>query len=278
MPVPWIKDLKEVKWDEKVLGLLVSVLVAVLGAACGNQSKENTLVVGATQVPHAEILEHVKPQLEKQGVNLEIRVFTDYVLPNKALEEGEIDANYFQHIVWLQTTNQEKGYHLRDVARVHLEPMGAYSKKINSVDQLKSGAKVAIPNGTSEITRVLQLLEKNGLIKLNGHQGEITLKNIVENPKNLQFELLEASALPRMINEVDLAVINTNYALQADLDPLKDALFMEEKDQNPYVNVLAVKQGNENNQAVKKLAEALTSPEVKKFIEEKYKGVVVPAF
>ncbi|MFD1442366.1 MetQ/NlpA family ABC transporter substrate-binding protein [Thermoactinomyces vulgaris] len=258
--------------------LLVSVLVAVLGAACGNQSKENTLVVGATQVPHAEILEHVKPQLEKQGVNLEIRVFTDYVLPNKALEEGEIDANYFQHIVWLQTTNQEKGYHLRDVARVHLEPMGAYSKKINSVDQLKNGAKVAIPNGTSEITRVLQLLEKNGLIKLNGHQREITLKNIVENPKNLQFELLEASALPRMINEVDLAVINTNYALQADLDPLKDALFMEEKDQNPYVNVLAVKQGNENNQAVKKLAEALTSPEVKKFIEEKYKGVVVPAF
>jgi D-methionine transport system substrate-binding protein len=258
--------------------LLVSVLVAVLGAACGNQSKENTLVVGATQVPHAEILEHIKPQLEKQGVNLEIKVFTDYVLPNKALEEGEIDANYFQHIVWLQTTNQEKGYHLKDVARVHLEPMGAYSKKIKSVDQLKNGAKIAIPNGTSEITRVLQLLEKNGLIKLNEHQGEITLKNIVENPKNLQFELLEASALPRMINEVDLAVINTNYALQADLDPLKDALFMEEKDQNPYVNVLAVKQGNENNPAVKKLAKALTSPEVKKFIEEKYKGVVVPAF
>ena len=262
----------------KFLLMFITSIVFVFGVACGNQGAENTLVVGATQVPHAEILEHIKPQLEKQGVNLEVKVFTDYVLPNKALEEGEIDANFFQHIVWLNTTNEEKGYHLVDIARVHLEPMGAYSKKINSIDQLKPGAKVAIPNGTSEITRVLQLLEKNGLIKLNENQGEITLKNIVENPKNLQFELLEASALPRMIHEVDMAVINTNYALQANLDPLKDALFMEEKENNPYVNVLAIKQGNENDPAVKKLAEALTSPEVKKFIEEKYKGVVVPAF
>ena len=263
---------------KKILILFMTAIVAVLGVACGHQGDESTLVIGATQVPHAEILEHIKPQLEKQGMNLEVKVFTDYVLPNKALEEGEIDANYFQHVVWLQTTNEEKGYHLVDVARIHLEPMGAYSKKINSIEQLKQGAKVAIPNGTSEITRVLQLLENKGLIKLNEHQGEITLKNIVENPKNLQFELLEASALPRMINEVDMAVINTNYALQADLDPLNDALFMEEKEDNPYVNVLAVKQGNENDPAVKKLAEALTSPEVKQFIEEKYKGVVIPAF
>lgn len=261
----------------KIWSLFMIVIISILGVACGNKNDENQLVVGATQVPHAEILEHVKPILEKQGVNLEVKVFTDYVLPNKAVEEGEIDANYFQHIVWMNTTNKEKGYHLTDVARVHLEPMGAYSTKIDSINQLKKGASVALPNGTSEITRVLQLLEKHGLITLNTHSGEITLKNIEENPKNLQFKLLEASALPRVIDEVDLAVINTNYALQADLDPLRDALFIEDKN-IPYVNVLAVKKGNENNPALKKLGEALTSPEVKKFIEEKYKGVIIPAF
>jgi D-methionine transport system substrate-binding protein len=208
---------------------------------------------------------------------LEVKVFQDYVLPNKTVEEGQLDANYFQHIPWMEASNKEQGWHLVKVTGVHLEPMGAYSSKIKNVSELKNGAVVALPNGTSEITRVLLLLDKNGLIKLDNREGSKTLQNIKVNPKNLQFKLLEAATLPRVLGEVDLAVINTNYALQAKLNPTTDALFIEDKE-SPYVNVLATKQGKENDPALKKLAAALNSPETKKFIEEKYKGAVVPAF
>ncbi|SEM78808.1 MetQ/NlpA family ABC transporter substrate-binding protein [Lihuaxuella thermophila] len=263
---------------KKIAALLVAAAVAVFGSACAAKKDEAaTLTVGATQVPHAEILEHLKPQLEKQGVKLEVKVFQDYVLPNKAVEEGQLDANYFQHIPWMTATNKEKGYHLVKVAGVHIEPMGAYSRKIKDINQLKNGATVAIPNATSELTRVLLLLDSQKLIQLDNREGDKTLKNIKSNPKNLQFKLLEPAVLPRVLDQVDFAVINTNYALQAKLNPVKDSLFIEGKE-SPYVNVLATKQGNEKNEALQKLAKALTSPETKKFIEKKYKGAVVPAF
>ncbi|WP_169713658.1 MetQ/NlpA family ABC transporter substrate-binding protein [Paludifilum halophilum] len=258
---------------------LSAVLLAAL-AACGGGAADNekkTLNVGATQVPHAEILEHVKPQLEKEGIQLKIKVFQDYVLPNKAVEQGELDANFFQHRPWMEATNEEQGWHLKKVTGVHIEPMGAYSEKIDKLSQLKDGATVALPNATSEMTRVLLLLDKEGLIQLDNRKGDKTLKNIEENPKKLDFKPLEAATLPRVLDQVDIAVINTNYALQANLDPQKDALFLEDSD-SPYVNILAAKEGNEDSEAIQKLSEALNSPEVKKFIEKKYKGAVVPAF
>ncbi|SFS33669.1 MetQ/NlpA family ABC transporter substrate-binding protein [Marininema halotolerans] len=261
---------------KKKLGLIALgiALVASL-SACGG-GNEKTLKVGASQVPHAEILNHVKPQLKKEGVNLEVKVFQDYVLPNKAVEEGELDANFFQHVPWMKATNKERGWHITDVTPVHIEPLGAYSDKIKNKSELKTGATVAFTNATSEQTRVLLLLDKEGLIKLDNRKGDKTLKNIVSNPKKLKFKLMEAATLPRVLDQVDLAVINTNYALQAKMDPKKDAIFREGPD-SPYVNVLAVKEGNENKAAIKKLAKALHSKETRKFIEKKYKGNIVPA-
>ncbi len=259
------------------LGLLSLALLRATAACGGGSQEKTTLRVGATQVPHAEILNHIKPTLEKEGIQLEVRVFQDYVLPNKAVEEGELDANYFQHIPWMESTNKEQGWHLVKVTGVHIEPMGAYSKKYKSKEEIPDGATVALPNATSEMTRVLLLLDQQGLIKLDNREGDKTLKNIRSNPKKLKFKALEPAILPRVLDQVDVAVINTNYALQAKLNPVKDSLFIEDKN-SPYVNVLAVKKGNEKDPAIQKLAEALTSPEVKKFIEEKYNGAVVPAF
>lgn len=262
------------KW---LIGLLALVMMLATTACGAGKKDEATIRVGATQVPHAEILNHVKPILEKQGVHLEVRVFQDYVLPNKSVEEGELDANYFQHIPWMEASNKEQGWHLVKVVGVHIEPMGAYSKKYKSKSQIPNGATVALPNATSEMTRVLLLLDQQGLIKLDNRQGDKTLNNIKSNPKNLKFKPLEPAILPRVLDQVDVAIINTNYALQANLNPVKDSLFIEDKN-SPYVNVLAVKAGNEKKPAIQKLAKALTSPEVKKFIEQKYKGAVVPAF
>lgn len=265
-------------WKKSLLAVFVTALMLVTAACTGGApEEETTLKVGASQVPHAEILEHIKPQLEKEGIKLEVKVFQDYVLPNKTVEEGQLDANFFQHLPWMETSNKEQGWHLKKVAGVHIEPMGGYSQKIKKKSELKEGATIALPNATSEMTRVLLLLDQEGLIKLDNHNGDKKLKNIKENPKKLKFKPLEAAALPRVLDQVDMAVINTNYALQAKLDPRKDAIILEGSE-SPYVNVLAVKEGNEKKEAVKKLAEALTSPEVKKFIEEKYKGAVSPAF
>lgn len=261
---------------KKLFTIAIVLVVSLFAVACNDQ-KDETLTVGASAIPHAEILEFVKPQLEKEGIKLEIKVFQDYVLPNKAVEEEQIDANFFQHIPWMEATNKEKNYHIVKVTGVHIEPMGAYSKKYKSVDEIKDGATVAIPNSTSEITRVLLLLDSQNLIELDNREGDKNLDNIKSNPKNLQFKLLEPALLPRVLDQVDLAVINTNYALQAKLNPMNDSLFIEGSE-SPYVNVLATKQGKENDPAIQKLAKALTSPEVKKFIEEKYQGAVVPAF
>ncbi|MFC4077408.1 MetQ/NlpA family ABC transporter substrate-binding protein [Salinithrix halophila] len=254
-----------------------ALITAVTGCGGGGVGDEQTLKVGASQVPHSEILNHVKPRLEKEGVKLEVKVLQDYVTPNKAVQEGQLDANFFQHIPWMKTTNKERGWDLASVGKVHIEPIGAYSSKVKKKSQLKDGATVAMPNDPTNGERALLLLDKEGLIKLDEKDGVKTLKNIKSNPKNLKFKALEAATLPRVLDQVDLAVINTNYALQAKLNPKKDALFLEGAD-SPYANVLAVKKGNENKPAIKKLIKVLQSDDTKKFIEEKYKGSVQPAF
>ena len=246
--------------------------------SAGGGDKVVTLKVGATAVPHEEILKAVAPTLEKEGVKLDIVPFNDYIQPNLQLAEGKLDANYFQHIPYLEDFSKQHQLDLTYISKVHIEPIGAYSKKVKSISKLPDGAKIAIPNDVTQVGRSLALLEKNGLIKLKDGVGiNGTIKDITENKKNFKFQELEAAMLPRILPEVDLAVINTNYALEAQLVPTKDALILEDKD-SPYVNVLAVKSKDKDNAALQKLAKALNSPEVKKFIEDKYKGSVIPAF
>ena len=246
----------------------------------GSAVTETTkLVVGASPVPHAEILKLIAPTLKEQGVELEIKEFTDYVLPNTQLNEKQLDANFFQHKPYLDSQNEERGMNLVSIGNVHIEPFGAYSKKIASVDELVDGATIAIPNDATNGGRALLLLEKQGLIKLKEDAGlEATKKDIVENTKNLKFRELEAAMLPRVLDEVDLALINTNYALEAGLNPTEDALFIEDKD-SPYANILVAREDNKDSDAIKKLMSALQSDQVKQFIEETYKDAgIVPAF
>jgi D-methionine transport system substrate-binding protein len=250
------------------------------GHDAGHAGQEVTLKVGATAVPHAEILNQVvKPALEKEGVKLDVVIFQDYVLPNTQLAEKELDANYFQHIPWLEATNKEKNLNLTYVAGVHIEPLGVYSNKAKAYKDLASlpaGAKVAITNGTSEHGRVLALLEKAGLLKLKDGVGiNGTIADIVE--KKIELVELEPAMLPRALDDaaVDAAVINSNFALEAGLNPAKDAIYLESGENNPYVNVLATRQDNKDSDAIKKLAKALTSPEVKDFIDKTYKGSVL---
>jgi D-methionine transport system substrate-binding protein len=237
------------------------------------------LVIAATPVPHAEILEFVKPRLAKEGVDLEVKVFTDYVQPAVQTNEKRVDGNFFLHLPYL---NEFKKSHKDDievvVAKVHVEPLGAYSSKYKKAADLPSGATVAIPNDPSNSGRALLLLANQGVIKLKDPNNiSATRKDIVDNPKKLKFRELEAATLPRILNQVDLALINTNYAIEAKLNPVKDALFIENAN-SPYANLLVARSDNKDSAPVKKLAAALNSPEVKKFIEEKYKGAIVPAF
>lgn len=236
------------------------------------------LNVAASPTPHAEILEQCVDILAEQGIDLQIHEYGDYVIPNTAVEEGDEDANYFQHIPYLDNFNAENGTHLVSVAGIHVEPMGIYAGKTASLEELSDGASVAVPNDATNEGRALLLLEAQGLIKLSDEAGlEATPNDIVENPKNLTFTELEAAMLPNVTSEVDIAVINVNYALQAGYNPVEDALAIESSD-SPYVNILAVKEGNENNEAIQALVEALQSDTVRDFINEKYAGAVVPAF
>jgi D-methionine transport system substrate-binding protein len=249
--------------------------------ACGPKtpkaSAPNTLTVAATAIPHAEILEFIKPKLAAEGLNIEIKVFNDYVQPNTQVAEKRIDVNYFETLPYLRDFNREKGTNLVTITGVHVEPIGAYSSKWKSIAEVPNGATVAIPNDASTEARALLLLAKNGVISLKNASDLSTLKDITANPKNLKFKALEAPALPRVLNQVDLAVINTNYALDAKLNPSKDALIIEDKT-SPYVNYLVGRPDNKDDPRVKKLAAALTSPEVKAFIAQKYAGAVLPAF
>ncbi|MFI1964792.1 MetQ/NlpA family ABC transporter substrate-binding protein [Streptomyces pathocidini] len=255
-------------------------------SACGsgsNSAKDSAdapLTVAASPVPHAEILNYVKDNLAaKAGLKLEVKEFTDYVTPNTATEDGSVDANYFQNQPYLDDFNKKKGTHIVPVTTVHLEPLGLYSQQAKSVKDIKKGATVGVPNDTVNEARALKLLDANGIIKLkDGVGNEATPGDIASNPKNLKFKELEAAQLPRSLGDVDAAVINGNYAIEADLKPAEDALVLESPKNNPYGNFLAVKEGKEKDPRVKKLAELLVSPEVKKFIEDKYDGSVLASF
>ncbi|MFC5447876.1 MetQ/NlpA family ABC transporter substrate-binding protein [Paenibacillus aestuarii] len=284
---------------KKLAVSLVALFLMVALAACGQKpaespspaasaapaasatpaaGKEVTLKVGATSVPHAEILNAIKDKMKAQGVNLEVIEFNDYVQPNVQVFEKQLDANFFQHQPYLDQFNKDQNENLVKVTGVHIEPFGAYSQKVKSAAELKEGATVAIPNDPSNAGRALALLEKNGLIKLKDGVGiKGTVADIVENSKKLQIKELDPAMLPRTIGEFDLALINTNYALQANLMPTKDALFIEDKN-SPYVNILVSRPDNKDSEAMQKLAKELNSPDVKKFIEDKYKGAIVPAF
>ena len=256
--------------------LLFTALAAALTAGFAQANEK--LVVAATPVPHAEILELVKPARKKQGVDLEIKVFTDYVQPNVQVAEKRLDANYFQTLPYLENFKKGKGTNLITVVGVHVEPFGGYSKKIKKIEDLKDGATVAIPNEGSNSGRALLLLQKAGVITLKDPTNALaTPKDIASNPKNLKFKELESALLPRVLDQVDLDLINTNYALEAGLNPAKDALIIEDA-KSPYVNFLVARPDNKDSDAIQKLAKALTSPEVKAFIEKKYNGAVVPAF
>lgn len=243
-----------------------------------NANANETVTVGATPVPHAEILEFVKPILAKDGYDLKIVEFNDYVQPNLATDDGQLDANYFQHIPYLDSFNQEHNLTLKKVAGVHIEPIALYSKSLKNYNDIKEGGLVSIPNDPTNGGRALLLLQKAGLITLNDPTSiTSTTLDIKDNPKKLNFKELEAAQLPRSLDEVDLAVINTNFAIGAGLNPLKDAIFIEDKD-SPYVNVLVASEKSQDKPGVKKLAEVLNSKEVSDFIIKKYEGAVIPAF
>ncbi|MFF7793506.1 MetQ/NlpA family ABC transporter substrate-binding protein [Streptomyces sp. NPDC007991] len=251
-------------------------------SACGagDSGSDGPLVVAASPVPHAEILTYVKDHLaKKEGLDLQVKEFTDYVTPNTATQDGSVGANYFQNKPYLDDFNKKNGTDIVPVVTVHLEPLGLYSHKVKKADDLKSGATVAIPNDTVNEARALKLLAANGLITLKAGVGnEATPSDISKNPRNLKFKELEAAQTPRSLDDVDAAVVNGNYAIESDLKPSKDALVLESPKNNPYGNFLAVKKGQENDPRVKKLAKLLTSPEVKKFIQDKYAGSVLASF
>lgn len=252
--------------------LVLPVLLAALSA------EAQTLTVGAEAIPHAEILEQIRPVLAKEGIDLKVKVFTNGFQENFAVEQGELDANYFQHQPFLDYFNASKGTHLVSVVRVHVEPFGAYSQRIRSVAALKEGAVVAIPNDPSNTARALLLLEREGLIGLNAPSGGlVSVRDVVRNPKKLQIREIEAATLPRLLAQFDLALINTNYALQAGLKPTRDALFIEDA-RSPYANVVVARADKRSDPALQKLAAALTTPAVKQFIAQKYQGAVLPVF
>ena len=255
---------------------LLTALAVV--AAFSSAAQAETLRVAASAVPHAEILNFVKPALAKEGVELDVKVFTDYVQPNVQVAEKRLDANFFQHQPYLDEFNKSRGTSLVSVGGVHVEPFGAYSSKIKDLKELPQGANVVIPNDATNGGRALLLLQKAGVITLKDPTNILsTPKDIAENPKGIKVRELEAATLPRVLTQVDLALINTNYALEAKLNPTADALAIEGSD-SPYVNILVTREDNKDSPAVQKLVKALHSDEVKAFILEKYKGAVVPAF
>lgn len=271
---------------KKFIGLIL-ILGLVVGATVGcsqdtSSSDSGKLVVGATPVPHAEILEKAKELLKEKGIELEIVEFTDYVTPNKALANGELDANYFQHLPYLEDFKKKNNLDLTSTVAVHFEPMGIYSKKIKSLDELQDGDQIAVPNDPTNEARALLLLQDNGIITLKEGVGlEATKQDIVDKKVDVEIVELEAAQIPRSLEDVAAAVINGNYAIEAGLSPAKDAITAETKDSlaaKTYANIVAVRAGEENREEIKALNEVLTSPEIKQFIEEKYQGSVIPVF
>ncbi len=266
----------------KKIAQITLVLVLAVLVFTGCSAKDDTLVVGASVTPHAEILAVAKEILAEKGITLDIKEFNDYVQPNLNVESGDLDANYFQHKPYMDGFNVDNNTHLVSIANIHYEPFGVYAGKTASFEELADGAVITVPNDGTNEARALMLLEAHGLIKLKEDAGfSATILDIAENPKNLEIVELEAAQLTLSLQDVDMAVINGNFAIQAGLNALTDALVTEDKDSDAaqtYANIICVKEGNEKNPAVLELIEALKSDKVKTFIEEKYEGAVVPVF
>ncbi|NRG43702.1 MetQ/NlpA family ABC transporter substrate-binding protein [Bacillus sp. CRN 9] len=276
---------------KKWLSTLLIVAVALVIAACGTSNEDEggsgegsegtkTLKIGASNVPHAEILNEAKPLLEEKGIELDITTFQDYIVPNQALESKDIDANYFQHIPYLESQKEEHGYDFVNAGGIHIEPIGVYSEKYDSLDDLPEGATIIMSSSVPDHGRILTMLEKEGLITLKAdvEKTVATIEDIEDNPKKLKFDTeYEASLLPQIYNngEGDAVLINSNYAIDAGLNPLEDAIALE-AEESPYVNVIAVRSGDEDKEEIKALIEVLHSQEIQDFILEKYNGAVVP--
>ena len=266
------------KTFKKILAVtLTGVILASSLTGCGKSKKDDkTIKIAASATPHAEILEKAKPLLEKKGYKLEIKVFDDYVQPNQVVESGEFDANYFQHIPYLESFNKEKGTHLVNAGGIHYEPFGIYSGKKKSLDEIAKGDSIAVPNDTTNEARALQLLQDNGIIKLKDGVGlEATVNDIVDNPYDVKIVELEAAQVARVVDETAFVVLNGNYALQAGFSVGKDSIASEKVDSEAaqtYVNIIAVKEGNENKDSIKALVEVLKSDEIKEYINETYDG------
>jgi D-methionine transport system substrate-binding protein len=272
------------KWLIVLVTLALSAVLAACGASEekteGGKEESKKIVVGASNVPHAEILEEAKPLLEEKGYELEIKTFNDYIVPNKALESKELDANYFQHIPYLESQMADNGYKFEVAGGIHIEPIGVYSKEHTTLEDLPEGAHVIMSSSVADHGRILTMLEKEGLITLKDGVEKVkaTIDDIAENPKKLKFDTeYEAALLPQIFNngEGDAVLINSNYAIDAGLNPLKDSIAIEESD-SPYVNVIAVREGDKDKPAIKALVEVLHSKEIQDFILDKYEGAVVP--
>jgi len=262
----------------KKIILVLSLIAIFIGCGKKEAVDSNTLRVGASPSPHAEILEIIKEDLAKEGIKLEIIEFTDYVTPNLALNDGEIDANFFQHVPYLEAFSKDRGLDITSVGGVFVSPLSLFSNKIKDINELEVGATIAIPNDPSNGGRALLILEKVGLIKLDPNAGlKASILDITENPKKINFKEIDAAQLPRSLQDVDAAFINGNYALDAGIDPVKDAILREGKD-SPYSNVVAVKTENKDDLKIKALVKALQSDKVRKFIVEKYHGIITPTF
>ena len=266
---------------KKLVSFGLSLALAVSALSVGAFAEEDkTITVAASATPHAEILEQAKPLLEEQGWDLEVTVFDDYVQPNLVVESGDFDANYFQHIPYLENFNEEQGTHLVNAGGIHYEPFGIYPGTKSTLDELEDGDTIAVPNDTTNEARALLLLEANGVIKLKEDAGlTATIKDIEENPHNVEIQELEAAQVPRVKDEVAFVVLNGNYALQAGFSVAKDAIAYETSDSEAaktYVNVIAVKEGNENSDKIKALVSVLKSDEIKNYITETYDGAVIP--
>lgn len=262
-----------------ILSISIIILSLSFLTACDkSNTNENLIRIGLSPEPHGEIVELIEEDLKKEGITLEIVEFTEYIKPNLALNDNEIDANFFQHEPYLNNFNEERNLDLISIGGVHIEPMGLYSSKFKSIDEIKEASEIAIPSDVPNGGRALLLLEKFDLITLkDGVELLATENDIEENPKNLKFIPLDAAQLPRIVDDVDGAIINGNYAIESGLIPTKDSIILEGKD-SPYANIVAIRKGEENQERFIKLMEVLQSNKVRKFIEEKYEGGVIPGF
>ncbi len=266
---------------KRSLFILILSILAISLIACNSNDENSDLkkvVIGVSPSPQSEIVNFVKEDLKQEGIELEIKEFKDYITPNKALDSGDIDLNFFQHQPYLEDFVAKENLDLVSIGGVHIEPMAIYSNTIEDIKNIKDGAEIAIPNDAVNGGRSLLLLEKTGLITLDPNAGiKPTVRDITVNSKNLKFSTLEAAILPRVLDDVDAAVINGNYALQAGFNPLKDSIFIEDKE-SPYVNIIAARAEDKDKEELLKVVEFLNTEKLREFLIEKYDGAVVPAF